>query len=470
MKLLPTIQLDRYCAEQCTVVRCDANNDCGMLQFRRKREISDRLAELAGYLEGRHQAVSTSDLVRRFFLDDARRAALDERSIRYLEREYARVLVETLQRDRRFQRHRLPDGEAAWSRAGTSVSLPDASTNGQQAATSSGLPAASAILTAGRVVSLRELAAGTDERSLSDALRRQGGIRCVAIDARRGIGTHWAALDWLASRLPADVRLWPVPDAAFSPHITDDRDFDVELAALNVDQTEDESTEDVGLSTTYTISLDDLVSGAIILDPTDHRLFAAQPNPLAVDVRDEDGFSHQALLLSRDGRRELRGLGTFLYQQGLAQRFQMRRGHSDRTIHVELRGVDDRSPAPPDRPARRIWRLLLERRDWVGTGAIATELGLPVSQVRSLLDAYRCFEARPDSSGTWRLDPTQPGLRPRPTASAKDAGCDDAMALLKGLQAEARGWRARLHLAEVEAGQIEERARRLFRTGKGSQR
>lgn len=457
------VQLDDYCRTRCTTLRCDANRDCGMLQFRRKREVAERLNDIERHLRGIHTAVVTEDLVRRFFLTDARRATLDSHGIRYLDGEYTRILTQYLQHDHRFRRFRTQAGRTAWALAGSVVADPsDAPTAVPLASAEPTAEVAARVLQAQGVVALRDLANSIcsifDEATLSSFLRSYPGVRCVAIDSRRGIGTHWAAEDWLRAQLPSDVVLWPVPERAFQPQ-PDQPDQEVGLND-GADLGAEEQAELPGATRPYTLSLDDVVSGSVVLRPADYSLFPTQPNPLAVQFIDEYGTTHQAFVLTRGGEREILGLAEFCYECGVGAQFRIAPGASPISFHLLLCDSPARKTGSTHdtSPARQVWRCLLSHPDGLSVDEIAKQTSLPPTQVQALLAAFRCFQPCPHTPELWRLDPTQPALRRRLRGSPLGHEADEAVAVLQG---ESQAFLAHLHQLEADIDDLERRTAAL---------
>lgn len=443
LSVQPPPRLDRYCITTCQERRCDANRDCGMLRFRRQQEVRTRLEEVVTFLAGRHTAIPLDDLVRRFFLSDQWRAILDEPAQRYLERGFGRLLNELLTRDPRFQRVRLSEGTIAWALRGTPAARPDAT----RMAAPIDLDTARAVETirqAGRVVALRKFVPGSGEdwstRAAAEAqltthLRTLPGIRCVYIDPHSGLGTYWVDEDWLREQLPRDVQFLPVPAAYFQPQRGDDFEhWDPNAPA--------DETDEKDWSRVYRATVEDVVAGSLILDPQDYRYFPSRPNPVVIELHDEEGHRWDGILLTRGDERELFGLGDFLLDRGgpgLGLRFSGD-GRSRRVRVTVLDPVDIEEPN--DRPARRVWRTLLAKGNWCTLPDLAAQVGERPDRVQTILEAYRCFEPRGEGDPAWRLDPRQPRLRRRLSSGASTPWTEELLSLLEDLRADLRSLEA----------------------------
>ncbi len=473
LPLLPP--LDDYCRTTCLEPRCDANRDCGMLKFRRRNEVQERLNDIAAYLANRHVTVRQSSLVQRFFLDERRRHGLHEAGIRYLNQTFSRLLGDQLLRDNRFVHQRLPDGDVAWALRGALVARPDAQPAVGRARDPDVAAVEARILEADRPIAIHdvlddEMTPGeraAREEGLAGTLRYRPDIRCVFIDQHRGIGTHWAGVAWLRAHLPSDVQLWPIPDEAFraQPSGTDQPAIDKEAPLPPwAESFLPEDQENSLCTQLYTAQLDDVVSGSLLLVPEDFRFFPAQPNPLAVELVDEDGCIHYALVVTRDGGRELWGLqDLFLFEGGTGLRLRFRVTAVPWRFRTETQGVspEARAAAEADESlARRVWRQLLDG-DWIGLDELATRVQAEPTRVRAVLEAHRCFEPQDGTLSEWRLDRTQPGLRPYRGAKVAGPEGQELLALLTGLVAETRAMRTALDHLTVDLDEIEQRVARL---------
>lgn len=469
-------RLDDYCRTTCRAWQCDANRDCGMLKFRRKQEVQERLGDIAAYLDRRHTAAGQTDLVARFFVDRDGREGVDAAGRAYLAGEFGRLLGEALRRDRRFAQRRVTGGEVVWALAGAAVADPIPEEPRALPRSEEIAPIVDAILSADGPVALREaLEPAGDPATLtareewaSGALRDRSDLRCVFVDPRRGVGTHWASLTWLRAHLPADAHLRPIPAETFrraGMTAAGAEDLDaVEQAILGpgASEEEDESPEGTGM---YIFDLDDVVSGSLLLRPQDFRHFPAHPNPLALEVRDENGTLHNALVYTRDGQRELRGLAELALEGGgVGLRVRLVPGGLPHRFQALCSGVDlDAADRQDDSLARHIWRHLLAAHDWRTLMELAGAAGATPDRARAVLESYRCFIAQDADGMAWRLDLTQPGLRARVIADEQDGGGEDAemTAVLVGLREESLALQGTLDRLEVELGLLEQRARRV---------
>jgi hypothetical protein len=445
-----------------------------MLKFRRKQEVHSRLSEIIAYLATRHTAVMEADLIERFFLSETR-AGLDEMGRQYLITEFARLLSDALQRDQRVRRRRLDHRRVVWLPAGLDLPDPEPLALPGTAALPDVADIRAKILAAERPVALRDLVpdiAGSGrterERLLSQELSRQSDIRCVFLDRQRGVGTHWAPVMWIQERLnPLGVTLRPVPPSLFrprSPAREAEEDIDDMLCGEAREREEEQGEPEA--TRTLTVSVDDVFCGSLLLDAVDYGLFPDQPNPLWLEVHDgENDGRYDTLLLTRGRYRELLGLGDLLLEGGGAGiRLRLHRTPAPHIVRVEWRGrgpTTGRGGADSrDKPARLVWRALLEAPDGMSLEALTTVTGQPEHRVRAILAAYACFEPVGSTQATWRLNPSQPGLRLRPSVVN---GLDnvEVVDLARSLLEETRAFAVALRQLDADLDLLEERLRQV---------
>ena len=115
----------------------------------------------------------------------------------------------------------------------------------------------------------------------------------------------------------------------------------------------------------------------------------------------------------------------------------------------------------------RVWRALLEAPDGMSLEALTTVTGQPEHRVRAILAAYACFEPVGSTQATWRLNPSQPGLRLRPSVVN---GLDnvEVVDLARSLLEETRAFAVALRQLDADLDLLEERqAVRAEGPGKG---
>ncbi len=467
MSQVPHQPLDAYCLDRCPEPRCDANCDCSTLKFMRQAEVRRDARAVVEYIATRHRPALEVDLVRRFFVDEQRRHGLDERSVEYLEREYARLLGENLLRDASVQRWVLEGSVIAWGGRGLAPVEPEDATPVVVSAMDA-QPAVLKILTSNCPVSIRDLVGpakdlgpavvSAQEQHLADELREQQGVRCVFLDLRRGIGTHWASEEWLRAHLPASFRLRSIPEAAFRIEERDAEDTD--------DWVDDSEDAEIG-STEYVARLDDVASGSVILDEADHFLFPDQPNPLWVEIADESGQSHDALITTRGRRREIFGLRClFLENGGAGMKFAFRPTNSPHMFFFDVRGHIDQTPVVEEGLPRKLWLYMAARQDydgWCTVDELAFATGALPERLMETLNGYRCFQTREGDGGRplWRLNPTEPRLeRPSPEDDRHDDAAE-TNELLRRMFLETRGWNLKLYHLNSSLDEMVQRLRRL---------
>jgi hypothetical protein len=212
--------------------------------------------------------------------------------------------------------------------------------------------------------------------------------------------------------------------------------------------------------------VDDVLCGSLVLDAADYGLFPDQPNPVWLEIHDNDhGGHYDVLLMTRGGRRELLGLGDLLLEGGGAGiRLRLHRTPAPYVVRVEWRGVSSKAgwavADGRDNPARRVWRALLEVPNGVPVEELAAVTDQPVDRVRVILGAYACFEPLGDAQATWRLDPSQPGLRPQLPAIEATADAE-VVELARSLLEETRTLATSLRRLDTDIDLLEERLHHL---------
>jgi hypothetical protein len=143
------------------------------------------------------------------------------------------------------------------------------------------------------------------------------------------------------------------------------------------------------------------------------------------------------------------------------------RFHPTGASHVMLVTIEGMAPVEEtardgrEEPlSRRLWRHLLQARDWRRLDELAVAAQTDVARTGAVLDAYRCFERHPSDPLLWRLDPKQPGLRRSVVNRA--AGSDAEMAAhVRSMLTEVRSMIATARLIESDLGLLNDDVQRV---------